>query len=92
MLQGSDPICVRCNQPVRVNKEDYFTFERMHWLCFHLEYEHYPFDPDEPCNDLSCPQVREEAYARRLRELGHDPDEIALAYAQDLWESRPKPT
>jgi hypothetical protein len=28
----------------------------MHWLCFHLEYEHCGYDPDEPCDDTGgCP-------------------------------------
>jgi hypothetical protein len=92
MGASPDLICVRCGQPVRVYKEDYNTFEKMHWLCFHLEFEHDPFDPDEPCNDLRCPQLREEAYAQVLRELGQEPDEIALTFAQDLWERRANST
>ncbi|MEH7108215.1 hypothetical protein [Bacillus sp. JJ1764] len=52
------PICVRCNEPVVVNKENYELFEKMHWLCFHLEFEHTGFDPDEPCEDPSCPWNR----------------------------------
>ena len=63
-------ICRRCKQPVTVNKERYEVFEGMHWLCFHLEYEHTivgkpgNYDPDEPCEDPDCPwnviKVREE--------------------------------
>jgi hypothetical protein len=52
------PICVRCNQPVKVAKDQYEVFERMHWLCFHLEFEHGDYDPDEPCEDPSCPWNR----------------------------------
>jgi len=33
--------------------EHYNTFERMHWVCFHLEFEHQA-DPDEVCSDPSC--------------------------------------
>lgn len=44
---------MRCQQPVVKNAEHYEAFERMHWVCFHLEYEHQG-DPDEPCPDPSC--------------------------------------
>ena len=51
---GDSPVCVRCGRPVVVNRELYESvFERMHRLCFHLEYEH-PGDPDQPCSDPSC--------------------------------------
>ncbi len=51
---GKEPICVRCGRPVLVNQELYASvFEKMHRLCFHLEYEH-PGDPDAPCKDPSC--------------------------------------
>jgi hypothetical protein len=48
-------ICKRCNRPVIKNSEHYDTYEHMHWICFHLEYEHGEYDPDEPCSDPSCP-------------------------------------
>jgi hypothetical protein len=39
---------------VVINRQLYAeVFEKMHWLCFHLEYEH-PGDPDAPCGDPSC--------------------------------------
>ena len=32
------------------------VFEHMHWLCFHLEYEHdVTRDADLACADPSCP-------------------------------------
>lgn len=40
---------------MKVNKEQYDVFERMHWLCFHLEFEHGDYDPDEACDDSGCP-------------------------------------
>jgi hypothetical protein len=40
------------------NKEQYELFENMHWLCFHLEFEHGLYDVDEPCDDPSCPWNR----------------------------------
>ncbi len=52
-MTGPKLICVRCKQPVVKNAEHYETFERMHWVCFHLEYEHNR-DPDDECADPSC--------------------------------------
>ncbi len=46
--------CRRCGKPVVVNAANYKTFEGMHWVCFHLEYEHVNHDPDEPCEDPGC--------------------------------------
>ena len=45
--------CTRCGRPVVSQANHYHTFERMHWVCFHLEFEHQG-DPDEPCGDPSC--------------------------------------
>jgi hypothetical protein len=39
---------------VERNRSNYETFEKMHWLCFHLEFEH-DGDPDIACADPSCP-------------------------------------
>lgn len=50
----SDPVCERCNRSVTRNRENYETFERMHWVCFHYEFEH-SVDPDVACADPSCP-------------------------------------
>lgn len=48
-------ICLRCGRPVETNADQYDVFERMHWVCFHYEYEHGEIDPDQPCADPSCP-------------------------------------
>lgn len=58
------PLSVRCNTQVKVSKDQYEVFERMHWLCFHLEFEHGEYDPDEPCEDPSCPWNRIPGAAR----------------------------
>lgn len=50
--------CKRCGKAVQVYRDDYDVFEGMHWLCFHMEYEHGSYDPDEPCDDPSCPWNR----------------------------------
>ncbi|HLY13872.1 MAG TPA: hypothetical protein VKR24_05940 [Candidatus Limnocylindrales bacterium] len=43
------------------NRGSYLTFEHMHQLCFHLEFEHQsdglPLDPDAPCKDPRCPAL-----------------------------------
>ncbi len=41
-----EKLCKRCGKPVEVFAADYDLFEQMHWLCFHLEFEHEG-DPDE---------------------------------------------
>lgn len=48
-------ICRFCGKPVTVNEDYYDVFEGMHWLCFHLNFEHGEYDYDEPCDDPSCP-------------------------------------
>jgi len=53
------PICVRCDRPVVANRESYEVFERMHWVCFHFEFEHDGTDPDVPCGDWGCPMRRD---------------------------------
>jgi hypothetical protein len=40
---------------VRVNRESYEILERMHYVCFHFEFEHMGFDPDEECDAPECP-------------------------------------
>ena len=55
------PVCVRCNRPVEVSRDWYEVFERMHWICFHYEFEHEG-DPDAPCADLGCPTRPDAAY------------------------------
>ena len=50
--------CARCGREVRVNRDSFEIFERMHYVCFHYEFEHDPFDPDEECNAGGCPSSR----------------------------------
>jgi ferredoxin len=49
--------CVRCGRPVVRNQDSYVALERMHWVCFHYEFEHFDGtgDPDPACSDPSCP-------------------------------------
>lgn len=50
--------CKRCGGPIKINKDSNDVFEDMHWICFHLEFEHGEYDPDEACDDPSCPWNR----------------------------------
>ena len=53
-LPAAELTCERCGRAVIASKKPlYDVFERMHALCFHLEFEHNG-DPDVPCLDLAC--------------------------------------
>jgi hypothetical protein len=84
---STPPVCVRCNRPVEKNAGSYELFEKMHWLCFHLEFEHQG-DTDSPCADPSCPWWHIEVFRRRLSELGVAPDEVLKDAADERWGSR----
>jgi hypothetical protein len=58
--------CVRCGREVRVNRDSYEIFERMHYVCFHYEFEHDPYDPDEECNAGGCATSRPDTPAPAL--------------------------
>jgi hypothetical protein len=77
-------ICKRCNQPVVKNAESYDVFEQMHWLCFHLEFEHEG-DPDNPCGDPSCPWYHIEVFKEKLKELGVDSQQTLEAAIVQRW-------
>lgn len=68
-------ICVHCHRPVVVNRESYEVFEKMHWLCFHLTFEHEG-DPDAPGNDPTCPWWTIEVYENHLKHKGEDTQRI----------------
>ncbi|MEC4685009.1 MAG: hypothetical protein VST71_04655 [Nitrospirota bacterium] len=78
-------ICVRCGQPVEKNKDNYETFEKMHWICFHFEYEH-EVDPDEPCSHPSCPWWHLEIYKKKLKELGVNPEQVVEKAIEEQWK------
>jgi hypothetical protein len=78
-------ICVRCSRPVVVNASGYELFERMHWLCFHLEFEHGT-DPDEFCGDPSCPWWHIEVFRHELSSLGRDPQEVIGRAVSERWK------
>jgi hypothetical protein len=47
--------CVRCRRPVVRSRDEYDVFEKMHWVCFHYEFEHGDYDVDAACRDPACP-------------------------------------
>lgn len=47
--------CRRCGRAVEVSAAQYETFENMHYVCFHYEFEHDPADPDQECGAGGCP-------------------------------------
>ena len=81
-------ICVRCQRPVTITKEHYGVQERMHWLCFHLEFEHQT-DSDEPCEDSGCPWRHIEVYKAKLKALGFDPAEVLYEGLFGKWGPGP---
>ena len=40
------------------SREHYDTFEQMHYVCFHYEFEHDPADVDSECTAGGCPSRR----------------------------------
>jgi hypothetical protein len=74
-------ICRRCGKPVK-NEKDYEVFEKMHWICFHLEFEHGDYDPDEPCRDPGCPWNRINNLKDILKNNNITTDEFEYFYSQ----------
>lgn len=75
MQEHPAPLCTRCSRPVQTTRASYEAQESMHWLCFHLEFEH-DGDPDSPCDDPSCPWRRIGRLQEELRRRGFDPLQV----------------
>jgi hypothetical protein len=56
-LVGGRPVCGHCGREVVASAEQFETFERMHYVCFHYLFEHDPTDPDEECFAGGCPSA-----------------------------------
>lgn len=82
---GEPPQCARCGRPIVVDPElSRGALEGMHWLCFHLEFEH-DGDADLRCADMGCPHWIREVYEAKLRELGADPGEVLDAAIRERY-------
>jgi hypothetical protein len=55
---AQSPVCRRCGRSVVRSVRDYDTFEQMHYVCFHYEFEHDPSDVDDECMAGGCPSAR----------------------------------
>lgn len=73
-MTEEERLCIKCHKPVVARFHDYFTFEQMHWLCFHFEFEHADADPDVPCGDVTCPWWHIELYKKAIVDLGGNPE------------------
>lgn len=74
----STETCRRCGRPIEENAANAAIFEGMHWLCFHLEFEH-DADPDVACSDFAgCPWWTIAHLEREVKELGLDPSQVVL--------------
>jgi hypothetical protein len=71
--------------PVVKNEDSYEVFEKMHWLCFHPEFEHSG-DPDVPCGDPACPWWHIEVFRKKLIETGIDPKVVLSEAVRDRWQ------
>jgi len=70
--------CRRCGKRIEENAANAGVYEGMHWLCFHLEFEH-DGDPDVACNDFAgCPWWTIAHLERVVKELGLDPPRVLL--------------
>lgn len=50
-------MCRRCNRVVALEADRFHVFEKMHYVCFHYEFEHDPYDVDEECGAGGCPSA-----------------------------------
>jgi hypothetical protein len=82
---NQEKICRRCNQPVVENSDQFDIFEQMHWLCFHLVFEHQA-DRDVACDDPSCPWWRIDVLKAKLTEVGIDPETAMEEAIKRQWK------
>jgi predicted alpha/beta hydrolase family esterase len=85
--------CRRCGRPVLAEQANYEVFERMHYVCFHYEFEHDPVDPDEECSAGGCPSaaVRPRSLGRKaviVHGTGANPDVVWLPWLRSRLTER----
>jgi hypothetical protein len=78
-LEPNSNVCRRCGRIIEVDPAlSVAALEGMHWLCFHLEFEH-DVDPDVPCADtMSCPWWTIRHYEEKLSQLNVDPRDVRI--------------
>ena len=84
-MSDKEKICARCGKSVIATAEYYDVQEKMHWLCFHLEFEHEG-DPDAPCSDPSCPWWHIEIFREKLKQLSIDPEKVLTEAINQRWK------
>ena len=52
-----DLVCQRCGRDVQISADQFEVFERMHYVCFHYEFEHGDTDVDQECDAGGCPSA-----------------------------------
>jgi hypothetical protein len=62
----AEQTCRRCGRSVRSSRNQSEMFERMHYVCFHYEFEHDPADPDDDCGAAGCPSAPAARHKDRL--------------------------
>lgn len=78
--------CRRCGSPVITSRQHYDTFEGMHFVCFHFEFEHRSVDVDSDCGLRGCPagELPVAAPSPEAQQLLHDVAEALRApYSAD---------
>lgn len=80
------PLCRRCGGPVVLNRDHYETFEGMHHVCFHFEFEHRSVDVDSDCGLRGCPagELPVSLPSAAAQQLLHDvADSLRAPYGAD---------
>jgi len=81
----TNQICRSCGGEVSDTPDNFEMFEKMHWLCFHLAFEHQT-DPDEPCESRLCPIWHLEILKDFVTSKGFDVNEIIDKTVETKWQ------
>ena len=75
--------CKSCGS--EIDETSHETFEGMHWLCFHLAFEHTT-EPNEPCESRLCPIWHLQILKEHLEKSGQNVDEIINNAVEKHWQ------
>jgi len=87
LTDKSKKYCKGCGQEVVDTGNTYEMFEGMHWLCFHLAYEHTG-SPDEPCDSRLCPIWHLKILKEHLVSSGENPESIINDAVEKHWKAK----